>query len=230
MGLCLAARVELGVVKALACCSCCHAHAAMLQCQQQLYDARCKCSLACEEPHLICVQTSSRAQAELHRRSCLGDKGWGRGKGGSLSRAACNAHKLHLHLNPDSIGRLLYGPRAQFADALCIAVSSLRAAWPFSQIVYGHSRLRKDGAEGRGRAQVTGHEHDRAKVDQQSGAKDPITISRIARETRDMTLLQIILPALFTQHYVVAFFYRVLFLMHNFQSTRADVGNTMRGF
>lgn len=173
----------------------------MLQCQQQLYDARCKCSLACEEPHLICVQTSSRAgdaQAELPR--------WQRsGQGGaSLSGAACNAHKSHLHLNPDSIGRLLYGPRARFVDALCIAVSSLRAAWPFSQIVYGHSRLRKEGAEGRGRAQVTGQH--RAKVDQQSGAKDPITITRMARETRDMTLLQIILPALFTQHYVVAYF------------------------
>lgn len=148
-----------------------------------LHDALCKCSLACEEPHLICVQTSSRAgdaQPELPRCQTRGEGG------GSLSRAACHAHKSHLHLNPDAIGRLLYGPRARVVDALCIAVSSLRAAWPFSQIVYGRSRQRKEERGGTGRAQVRGQH--RAKVDQQSGAKDPITIyvsiSRMARDSK----------------------------------------------
>lgn len=148
-----------------------------------LQDALCKCSLACEEPHLICVQTSSRAgdaQSDLPRCQRRGEGG------GSLSRAACHAHKSHLHLNPDGIGRLLYGPRARVVDALCIAVSSLRAAWPFSQIVYGLSRQRKEERGSTERAQVRGQH--RAKVDQQSGAKDPITIyvsiSRMARDSK----------------------------------------------
>lgn len=135
-----------------------------------MHDARCKCSLACEESHLICVQTSSRAgdaQAELPRCQRRGQGG------GSLSRAACHAHKSHLHLNPDGIGRLLYGPRARVVEALCIAVSSLRAAWPFSQIVYGLCRQRERESEQRG---GRGHKSEANTGQESTSSREPKTL------------------------------------------------------
>lgn len=147
-----------------------------------------------------------------------------------MSRAACNAHKSHLHLNPDSIGRLLYGPRARFVDALCIAVSSLRAAWPFSQIVYGHSRLRKEGAEGRGQREGTSHRPTQGKSRPTVGSQRPYNHnSHGSRDSRHDSVANHFAGFI---HSTLrgCLFYRVLFLMHNFQSTRVDVGNTMRGF
>lgn len=69
--------MELGVVKPLACCICCHANTAMLQCQQQLHDARCTMHFASAAWHarsriwFVCRHLQGQA---THSRSCLGAK------------------------------------------------------------------------------------------------------------------------------------------------------------
>lgn len=102
---------------------------------------------------VICVQTSSRTGAATWQpRGEQQPRGGSRRRNRSLSSqlAACNAHKSHLHLNPDVIGSAALWPPGAIRRRFQASLSAVYAPLGHLLLLFMASASRGQRTEARG--------------------------------------------------------------------------------
>lgn len=163
-----------------------------------------------------------------HRRNCLGDTGVGREGPPCLGLLAMPINRTCTWTPIASVGCFM-GP-GRDSSTLYASLSAVYA--PLGHFLklfmatagWGRREQRAEGREG------TSHRPTQGKSRPTVGSQRPYNHnSHGSRDSRHDSVANHFAGFI---HSTLrgCLFYRVLFLMHNFQSTRVDVGNTMRGF